>query len=266
MIPPKPRILVTGGETFLGINIASALLAEGADVTVLVRAGRENALGVLVDRVRWHVADVWDPASLRGRARGHAWVIHTVGSMVADPRNGLTYHRLNVVSARNVANMCISDGVANMLLFSVASAPWINRHYVRAKREAETYFARVGLNGTIVRAPLVYARGAQRPLFYRLASALIGHPPLSWLGLGRWAPLPMDVVARGVARLVLRGASRRIYYASDLRRLNTRDELRGMVNVPPQGVQGLQMTSDNALPFDSIDESAPFGWTNHLKP
>lgn len=260
MIPPKPRILVTGGEAFLGVNVASALLAEGAEVTVLVRPGREKALGVLADRVRWYVADVWDPASLRGRARGHAWVIHTVGSMVADPRQGLTYHRLNVVSARNVANMCISDGVSNMLLFSVAAAPWINRQYVRAKREAENYLARVGLNGVIVRAPLVYVRGAQRPLFYRLASALLGHPPLAWLGFGRWAPLPLDVVARGVARMVLRGPTKRINYASDLRKLNTRDELRGEVSVPPQVAQGLQVTSESALPFDSIDDSAPFGW------
>jgi uncharacterized protein YbjT (DUF2867 family) len=262
MIPPKPRILVTGGETFLGINIASALLAEGADVTLLVRPGREKTLGVLADRVRWYVADVWDPASLRGRARGHAWVINTVGSMVAEPSSGLTYHRLNVVSARNVANMCISDGVSNMLLFSVAGAPWINRQYIRAKREAETYLARIGLNGVIVRAPLVYVRGAPRPLFYRLASAVIGRPPLSWLGLGKWAPLPLDVVARGVARLVLRGPTRRINYAGDLRRLNTRDELRGVANVPPQVTQGLQMTTEGALPFDSIDDNAPFGWTN----
>jgi uncharacterized protein YbjT (DUF2867 family) len=261
MIPPKPRILVTGGETFLGVNIASALLAEGAEVTLLVRQGRERMLGVLADRVRWHGADVWDPASLRGRARGHAWVINTVGSMTAEPSSGLTHHRLNVVSARNVANMCISDGVSNMLLFSVVGAPWINRQYIRAKREAETYLARVGLNGVIVRAPLIYVRGEPRPLFYRLASALIGSPPLSWLGLGQWAPLPLDVLARGVARLVLRGPKRRINYALDLRRLNTRDELRGVAVVPPQVTQGLQITPESALPFDSVDDNVPFGWT-----
>lgn len=257
----KKRVLVTGGEAFLGINMASALLAEGADVTLLVRPGREKALGVLADRVRWYTADVWDTASLRGRARGHDWVVNTVGSMVADPSNGLTYHRLNVVSARNVANMCISDGVDNMLLFSAARAPWIPLQYVRGKHESEDYVRRVGLNQTIVRAPLVYARGAKRPLFYRLVSALLGNPPLAWTSLGHMAPMPLDVLARGVARLVLRGPTRKIYYAGDLRRLNTYDERRGVSAVLPQVEQGLQVTTDSALPFDSMDDSTPFGWT-----
>jgi hypothetical protein len=84
---------------------------------------------------------------------------------------------------------------------------------------------------------------------------------LSWIGLGQWAPLPLDVLARGVARLVLRGPKRRINYARDLQRLNTRDELRGVAVVPPQVTQGLQITPESALPFDSIDDNVPFGWT-----
>src|ERR1700741_2991746 len=133
------RILVTGGGTFLGDNIAAALLAEGAEVTLLVRPGTEDKLGPLAQRVRWWTADVWNPASLRGRARGHASVIHTVGSLSADPVQGLNHHWLNFVSARNVANMCVSDGVPHIVLMSSARAPWVNGHYLRAKREAENY-------------------------------------------------------------------------------------------------------------------------------
>ena len=88
MATAKQRVLVTGGGTFLGNYIAAALLAEGADVTLLVRTGAEERLGQLADRTRWHVADVWNPASLRGRARGQQSVIHTVGSMNSDPAQG----------------------------------------------------------------------------------------------------------------------------------------------------------------------------------
>src|SRR6187549_1561343 len=139
------RVLVTGGGTFLGDNIAAALLAEGAEVTLLVRPGAEDKLGPLAQRVRWITADVWNPASLRGRARGHASVIHTVGSMIADTAQGSNHHRLNFVSARNVANMCVSDGVPHMTLMSTVRAPWLNNNYLRAKREAETYMEHVGL-------------------------------------------------------------------------------------------------------------------------
>jgi NAD(P)-dependent dehydrogenase (short-subunit alcohol dehydrogenase family) len=63
---PK-RILVTGDGTFLGDNIAAALLAEGAEVTLLVRLGAEDNLGNLKDRLRWWTADVWNPASIKSQ-------------------------------------------------------------------------------------------------------------------------------------------------------------------------------------------------------
>lgn len=256
------RVLVTGGGTFLGDNIAAALLAEGAEVTLLVRPGGEERLGPMLQRVRWWRADLWDPASLRGRARGHGLVIHTVGSMTADPAMGLTLHRLNVVSARNAVTMCISDGVQQMMLISAANAPWLNRRYVRAKREAEEYLGRVGIQGTVIRAPIVYVRGYRRPVLFRLMSLLGRVPPLSWLGLNRIAPLPIDVLARGVARLALEPSrSKTIYYAPDLRKRNRRDDipLSSMPilsdgDTPPSGMRPVS-------PFDALDEDTPFGWS-----
>ena len=46
----KARVLVTGGGTFLGDSIAAALLAEGVEVTLLVRPGAEEKLGSLAQR------------------------------------------------------------------------------------------------------------------------------------------------------------------------------------------------------------------------
>jgi uncharacterized protein YbjT (DUF2867 family) len=196
-------VLVTGGGTFLGGNIASALLAEGAEVTLLVRPGTEERLGPLAQRTRWYTADIWNPASLRGRARNHAMVIHTVGSMNADPSQGLSHHRLNFLSARNVANMCISDGVPHMVLISSVHAPWISRSYIKSKREAEHYLNRIGLNSSIIRAPLTYVRGHPRPFFYQLMTLFGTIPPLSWFWFRRVAPMPVDMLARGVARIAL---------------------------------------------------------------
>ncbi len=254
------RVLVTGGGTFLGDNIAAALLAEGAEVTLLVRPGAEDKLGGLGQRARWFVADVWNPASLKGRARGHQVVIHTVGGMVADPTQGLTFDWLNLVSARNVANMCVSGGVPHMVLISAARAPWVNEGYIRAKREAELYMERVGLRSSVIRAPLVYRRGAARNPFYRLMTLFGLIPPLSWLGFSRIAPMPADVLARGVARIALDPRpSKVIFYAGDLRRRNTSRERR-------QGISASAVTAelgDNA-PMPAIrlmGDDAPFGWS-----
>lgn len=266
MISKTPRILVTGGGTFLGDNITAALLSEGAEVTLLVRAGLEDRLGALAQRVRWWTADIWNPASLRGRARGHQAIIHTVGSMIADPAQGLTHHRLNFVSARNAATLCISDGVPQLVLMSSAAAPWVGREYLHSKREAEQYLQRVGVKATVIRAPLAYIRGQPRPPFYALMSALGHIPPTSWLGFRRIAPMPIDVLARGVARLTLEpDRARTIYYASDLWRRNQRDELHFGLGIddpddtPPSGTRRIH-------PFELLDDETPFGWTPGQKP
>lgn len=256
------RVLVTGGGTFLGDNIAAALLAEGAEVTLLVRPEAEERVSPLKGRVRIVIADVWDPASLRGRARGHICVVNTVGSMIADPSQGLTFHRLNFVSARNVTNMVISDGVPHNILFSTTRALWMNGQYVASKREAEEYVKRVGVNTTVIRAPLVYQRGARRPLFFEIMSLFGNTPPFSWTHLGRIAPIPADVVARAVARIALNPkTSKGMYYAPDLRRLNNREELR---RGAPLAIGGKKQSEDDTEPRRQgtriKDDEAPFGW------
>lgn len=252
------RVLVTGGGTFLGDNIAAALLAEGAEVTLLVRPGAEDKLGPVAQRTRWITADVWEPSSLRGRARGHQSVVHTVGSMTADPAHGLTYHWLNFVSARNVANMCVSGGVTHMVLMSSARAPWVNPEYIAAKREAEDYMTRVGLQATVIRAPVAYVRGAPRDPLYRLMTLLGILPPFSWLGFRRIAPMAADVLARGVARITLDPRpNKSVYYASDLRRRNTSREIRQGVSMKQND---MAQNMADASPIQMLDEDVPFGW------
>ena len=261
---PSRGILVTGGGAFLGDNIAAALLAHGANVSLLARAGAEDKLGILAQQTRWSTADVWSPASLRGKARFHSAVIHTVGSLTADPAQGLSLHRLNFISARNVANMCVSDGVRRLILISSASAPWISREYIRAKREAEDYIRRLGLNVSVVRAPLLYAPGRRRPIFYRALSLLGGLPPISWTYLGRIAPMSVDVFARGIAQLAMSADDdKAIYYARDLRR---RSRLVAPLPMTDGAGGDAPADAESASPYDILDEDMPFGWSPSDEP
>jgi uncharacterized protein YbjT (DUF2867 family) len=196
---------------------------------------------------------------LRGRARGQQSVIHTVGSLNADPAQGLNHNWLNFVSARNVANMCVSDGCSHLVLMSAARAPWVRGPYLHAKREAESYIGRIGLQPTIIRAPVAYIRGQRRHPFYWLMTFLGSLPPTMWIGFGRIAPLPIDMLARGVARIALepeRGKT--IYYRRDLRKRNTPDEAHRRI---------AQTAFDDPLReapsnlFDLLDEDTPFGWS-----
>ena len=256
MATAKQRVLVTGGGTFLGNYIAAALLAEGAEVTLLTRAGAEDRLGPLADRTRWIVTDVWNPASLRGRARGQHCVIHTVGSMNADPAQGLNHNWLNFVSARNVANMCVSDGCSHLVLMSAARAPWTKGPYIHAKREAESYIQRIGLQPTIIRAPVAYVRRQRRHPFYWLMTFLGSVPVVSWFGFGRIAPLPVDILARGIARIALEPQpGKLIYYRRDLRRRVTTAEATAIY-----GSRQADLEREPG-PLDLLEDESPFGWT-----
>ena len=247
--PQAPRVLVTG-SSFPGAGIAAALLAEGARVSLLQRDPDYPLPEPLASNVSPLVADVWNPASLSGRARGHHLTIHSVGSMIADPARGLNHHWLNFVSARNVANMCVSDGCPRLVLLSCARAPWINRGYVRAKRAAEDYCLRVGLETLVIRAPLTWIRGQRRQPVFWLMTLLGSVPPTSWLGFGRSAPLQFDIFARGVARIALHPKpGQQLYWRRDLRRRNSNREAR---HYAPPALPEAESEHD--------EEDVPFGW------
>jgi uncharacterized protein YbjT (DUF2867 family) len=134
----------------------------------------------------------------------------------------------------------------------------VNPRYVRAKHEAEDYILRVGLHPTIIRAPLAYVRRQRRHPFYVLMTVLGTVPPLAWLPFGRIAPLPVDILARGVARIALEPQPQKlIYYRRDLRRRLSSAEARQFVT----GI-GTELRPDKPFkPMDLIGEDTPFGWT-----
>ena|SRR5579859_2003017 len=244
------KILVTGGTGFLGYRTVYALLEQGAQVTVIGPSEAQERLGALLGRVTWATGDVWNPGSLRGRARGHQAVIHLVGAIKADPKRGLTFRQLNTVSARNTAQMAVSDGVPHFVLLSASGGlPGISSEYLASKREAEVYLRKTGLTWTIVRAPPLYDPHKRRALVYVLLTQ-ISHIPLLGNLVAPIAPLSVDVAARGISRLALHPDLRdRLIGASRLRAI-------GRSPLPPTDFPAAQ---GNLVDGDSWDEG-PFGW------
>lgn len=254
------RVFVTGGTGFIGLRVVLALIEAGAEVTMLVQPDQEDKLGALRSHVRLMTGDVWNLPSLRGRARGHGVVVHLVGSLRAEPARGLTYHQINLVSARNVISMAVSDGVAHFVLLSAASKPpGVPADYLRSKREAEDYLRTSGLRWTIVRAPLVFDREQAGGSFFSALSWVGGLPVLRLL-IGRRAPLPVDIVARAIAQAALHPEQvrdRRLY-AADLRRLG---RVRRDVLERPERPRISWAQQDSAP-----DEDVPFGWLPEMSP
>ncbi|MCZ2099053.1 MAG: NAD(P)H-binding protein [Anaerolineae bacterium] len=252
------RVFVTGGTSFLGLRVVAALIELGADVTVLVRPENEDKLGALRRHVRLVSGNVWDRASLKGRSRGHGVVVHLVGSIHAQPERGLTFQQLNLVSARNAISMAVSDGVPYFVLLSAVARPLgVPAEYIYSKREAEDYLRGSGLAWTIVHAPLLFDAGQRRSAPFKALNA-VGGLPLVRVLAGRRTPLPVEIAARGIARLTLQEelpASRRVY-AGDLRRLGRVRRQKASRDRAPW----LSRPAHRESSADWPAEEVPFGW------
>ncbi|HRF95641.1 MAG TPA: hypothetical protein PLZ51_10615, partial [Aggregatilineales bacterium] len=74
---------------------------------------------------------------------------------------------------------------------------------------------------------LTYSYGEYRPPFFELMTLLGSIPLLNQFRMKRIAPMPIECLARGVARVALmEGRRKPIYYAPDLRRLVKKEERR----------------------------------------
>lgn len=245
------HVFVTGPTGFVGFRVVRALLDEGASVTALVRPGSEEKLGPLQVRVNVVTGDVWNPASLKGRARGHQVAIHLIGGMHPDPKRGVTFRTLNYDSARNVMQMAVSDGVPHFMLLSAArNLPGVQSAYIDNKRDAEQYLQTTGLAWTILRPPPMYAPGVPRHPAYMAISLLRWIPVLN-LFMSGFTPLSADVVARAIARLALNADTL-------TNRIITPNRLRSLGRAP--GTRQATVADAADPTSESALDEAPFGW------
>lgn len=227
-----------------------ALLEAGAQVTALVPAGRNLQISADHKRLRIVEGDAWNLGSLTGRSRGHRAVIHLVGSLHENPARGQSYHRVNVDSLQNITRMAIGDGVPLLVFLSTSGAIWIPGGYRQSKHEAEDYLVRSGMRHTILRTPLAYPRGRlQNPLL--IMTSIASSVPLLGRPFSRWAPLPVDILARGIAEVVLAQEwPNAILYGRHMRQLSRQF----MTRLQPQTPQTPTLAQQEA------EENLPFGW------
>lgn len=113
--------LVTGGTGFVGANVVRELLAEGATVRVLVRAGsdRRALAGLPVETCP---GDLLDPGSLRRAVAG----VHTLFHVAADyrlwARDPRELYRTNVGGTRAILAAAAEAGVTRVVYTSTVGA------------------------------------------------------------------------------------------------------------------------------------------------
>src|ERR1017187_10227293 len=136
-ILPVMHYLVTGGAGFIGSHLVEALLAEGAQVTVIDnfdpfygRALKEANLARVKGRRGFRLieADICDPGGLQSAAAPFDCIVHLaakggVRPSIADPAG---YLRVNVTGTQNLLEFARACGAAQFVFASSSNVYGVN--------------------------------------------------------------------------------------------------------------------------------------------
>ena len=232
------RILVTGGDGFIGAHILAALRAAGHDVVGCAR--RPDPARRRLPDGAWIACDMvrdTDPAAWRPRLAGIDAVINCAG----------------ILQARRLAEMAAVHARAPAALFAACEAAGVRRviqvSALGAGAGADTEFARTkaaadadlmgrDLDWLVVRPSLVYGAGSYGGTsLLRALAALPFLVPVPGRGDQRFQPIHVADLARAVCRLVEPGApARRLIEAVGPEELSVRDivlALRAWLGIAP---------------------------------
>jgi uncharacterized protein YbjT (DUF2867 family) len=177
-----PRLVVFGGNGYVGTRVCEHALRMGAEVVSISRRGAPPALpGSWASQVHWERGDALDPAQpWRGLLKGAAGVVSTLGTF------GSSAQMYKVCGQANMELMdaAASAGVPRFAFISVHdysfpggwhAQDFLLRGYFQGKRDAEVHLARTFPDsGVALRPGFIY--GTRRAGSVNIPLGLIGAP------------------------------------------------------------------------------------------
>ncbi len=115
------RVLVTGANGFLGINLVGALREQGFTVRAFVRRPPRGPQWAGLEDVEFAIGDVRNPKQIEDALNGVTGVLHAAAltRLIPLPRNDA--YRVNVEGTRNVCAAALRAGVRRLVFTSSAS-------------------------------------------------------------------------------------------------------------------------------------------------
>jgi NAD dependent epimerase/dehydratase len=118
------KVLVTGGEGFVGSHLVEELVKAGAEVTSFVFYNSQNKIGNLefvpkdvLDQVKIHTGDIVDFGAVKNAIKGHDVVFH-LAALIAIPYSYLApeaYVMTNVLGTLHVLQACREFGIQKIV-------------------------------------------------------------------------------------------------------------------------------------------------------
>ncbi|CAN0860370.1 Uncharacterized protein At1g32220, chloroplastic [Linum grandiflorum] len=211
--PPKDKLLVLGGNGFVGSHIIREALDRGLSVASLSRSGKSSLHDPWANNVIWYQGNLLSPDSWKDALDGVSAVISCVGGFGSQSY----MYKINGTANINAIRAAAEKGVKRFVYISAADfglANYILRGYYEGKKAAEAeLLAKFPYGGIILRPGFIYGTRGVGSL--KLPLGVIGSPmemvlqhakPLTQLPvIGPLFTPPVDVTA--VARVALRAAT-----------------------------------------------------------
>ncbi|EOA21046.1 hypothetical protein CARUB_v10001385mg, partial [Capsella rubella] len=154
--PPTEKLLVLGGNGFVGSHVCKEALDRGLSVSSLSRSGRSSLKESWATRVTWHQGNLLSSDLLKDALEGVTSVISCVGGFGS---NSYMY-KINGTANINAIRAASEKGVKRFVYISAADfglANYLLSGYYEGKRAAETeLLTRFAYGGIILRPGFIY--------------------------------------------------------------------------------------------------------------
>lgn len=211
--PPSEKLLVLGGNGFVGSHICKEALDRGLTVASLSRTGRSSIKESWANDVIWHQGNLLSSDSWKEALKGVTSVISCVGGFGSNSH----MYKINGTANINAIRAAAEEGVKRYVYISAADfglASYLLQGYYEGKKAAETeLLTRFTYGGIILRPGFIY--GTRQVGSMKLPLGVIGSPlemvlqhakPMSQLPLvGPLFIPPVNVTA--VAKVAVRAGS-----------------------------------------------------------
>lgn len=211
--PPTEKLLVLGGNGFVGSHICREALDRGLSVSSLSRSGRSSIHDSWTNKVTWHQGNLLQPDSWKEALSGVTAVVSCVGGFGSHS----FMYKINGTANINAIRAAAEKGVKRFVYISAADfglASYLLRGYYEGKRAAETeLLAKFPYGGVILRPGFIY--GTRSVGSMKIPLGVVGSPlemvlqqakPLNQLPVvGPLFTPPVNVTA--VAKVAVRAAT-----------------------------------------------------------
>ncbi|KAL4650647.1 hypothetical protein ACB092_01G103100 [Castanea dentata] len=211
--PPTEKLLVLGGNGFVGSHVCREALDRGLTVASLSRSGRSSIRDSWANHVTWHQGNLLLPDTLKEALSGATAVISCVGGFGSNSH----MYKINGTANINAIRAAAEQGVKRFVYVSATDfglANYLLQGYYEGKRAAETeLLTKFPYSGVILRPGFIY--GTRSVGSMKIPLGVIGSPlemvlqhakPMSQLPLvGPLFISPVKVTA--VAQVAVRAAT-----------------------------------------------------------